>query len=420
MKTRRQFLGSGVALGATLATPGLLRAQGTTDLDLTAVYWPDEQTLPMYEFFESKHPGIKIVPERLPFSQLIPTLEVRLQARTATPDVFFVDGPLTASYTVRGHLEPIAPIFGGDVSRFTKAALRQGTWQGELMSLPLMSSSMLMFVNVDLFKEAGLEIPTTEIASRWTWAQTLEAAKKLTNAEKGIWGLTFEMADRPFQALSFAQSNGAQVISDDGLTATGYINSPEAVEAYKFYQSLYQSEGVSPPGSFDSGLNPEVFGTGRSAIFIATTQAMSIFKKYPDLNWAAAPMPYFEGGTPVTPTGSWHMGLNPRSEKKDAALEYIRAIAEVDYDTRMFGLRPSPPVLNASWDALSTELGTPAWEIVKYEVNNTAIPRPATPGYREYESVLNLAFREIQGGADVQQRLDTAARDIDRELDKYR
>ena len=53
-------------------------------------------------------------------------------------------------------------------------------------------------------------------------------------------------------------------------------------------------------------------------------------------------------------------------------------------------------------------------------MENTAVPRPATPGWLEYEDILRGAFREIQGGAAVEQRLKKAARDIDREFAKYR
>jgi len=48
------------------------------------------------------------------------------------------------------------------------------------------------------------------------------------------------------------------------------------------------------------------------------------------------------------------------------------------------------------------------------------VPRPKTPGWREYEDLLRLAFRDIQGGAEVAPRMSRAAKDIDRELAKYR
>jgi len=50
---------------------------------------------------------------------------------------------------------------------------------------------------------------------------------------------------------------------------------------------------------------------------------------------------------------------------------------------------------------------------------NTAIRRPATPAYREYEDILRTAFRNVMEGGDAKGELDAAAQKIDRELAKY-
>lgn len=407
-------------MGSLLAMPSILRAQSVTEIDLMCTAWPEEQQLPMFAYFEENHPEVKIKPERLPAAQLISALEVRLQARNATPDVFFVDGPLTASYAVRGHLTPLDDLFDNDLSRFTRASIDQGSYDGELVSLPMFSSSNVLFINEALFAEAGVTPPSADPAERWTWEQALDAATKLTKADEGIWGLTFEVADQCYQAITFPQSKGAQVISEDGLTATGYVDSPLFVESMTFYQDLYLKHKVSPPGVFDNNLALEMFAGGRAAMFLSSTQVISTLEAREGLSWAAAPMPYFDGGKPVTPTGSWHLGFNPRSAKSEAAATFVKAVAEPEFIARFFRLRPNPPVLNAAWDLLADELSAPHWQIVRYEMNNTATPRPLTPGWLEYDSIMKVAFREIQGGSDIEPRLKRAAADLDRELAKYR
>jgi multiple sugar transport system substrate-binding protein len=420
MVTRRNLLKSGVAIGGMVAMPSILRAQTATTIDLMCTSWPEPQQIPMWDYFQQMHPNVKLKLERLPAAQMISTLEVRLQARNALPDVYFVDGPLTPSYAVRGHLTPLDQIFGNDLSRYTKASLGQGTYGGKLMSLPMFSSSNVLFINEELFAKAGIAPPSADPAKRWTWEETLEAAMKLTNADAGIWGLTFEVADQSYQAITFPQSKGAQVISEDGLKATGYVDSPKFVEAMQFYQDLYIKHKVSPPGVFDNNLATEMFAGGRAAMFLSSTQVISTFQSRPNLKWAAAPMPYFAGGKAVTPTGSWHLGFNPRSVHKEAVTTFIKAAAEPEFVAKFFKLRPNPPVLNEAWNILGNDLSAPYWQIVKYEMNNTATPRPLTPGWLEYDSIMKVAFREIQGGADVQPRLKKAAQDLDRELAKYK
>ena len=47
----------------------------------------------------------------------------------------------------------------------------------------------------------------------------------------------------------------------------------------------------------------------------------------PDLHYAVAPVPYFEGGKPVTPTGSWALSINPNSEQIDAARKFAEFVS---------------------------------------------------------------------------------------------
>jgi multiple sugar transport system substrate-binding protein len=98
----------------------------------------------------------------------------------------------------------------------------------------------------------------------------------------------------------------------------------------------------------------------------------------------------------------------------------MRAFADPAMIELQARLRPNPPVIRSVWDALGTALDTPGWRIMRHELSETAVPRPATPGWREYEDILRIAIREITGGAEAGPRLQRAARDIDRELAKYR
>jgi maltose-binding protein MalE len=55
------------------------------------------------------------------------------------------------------------------------------------------------------------------------------------------------------------------------------------------------------------------------------------------------------------------------------------------------------------------------WEMV-----HTAIARPRTPAYREYEDLLRQAFANIRQGADPAQEMNAAAEKIDAQIRRYR
>jgi multiple sugar transport system substrate-binding protein len=53
-------------------------------------------------------------------------------------------------------------------------------------------------------------------------------------------------------------------------------------------------------------------------------------------------------------------------------------------------------------------------------MQSTALARPATPGFREYEDILRVTLRDMQSGGNVKDMLTAAAQKIDRELAKYK
>lgn len=419
--TRRHLLAhsaSGFAL-ATLA-PRLAFGQETT-LEALWMGCPEEQVLPLLAAFEASADGVVVQAQRLPIGELFRALEVQLSARTPEPDVYLVDGPLTASYAVRGHLVEQTAVMEPQYDRFVPAAVDQGLFDGKMFAAPLATSSQLLFCNVGLFEQAGIPLPSQDPAERMTWAETVELAKRLTDAEAGVFGLAFENSARPYQILAVPQSWGAEVIGPDGLTATGYVDGEPFVESMRWYADLFQGSKVSPPGVFDNTVMQEMFGAGKIAMIVAGTWNLGGFQKYADISFATAPHPYFEHGRPVTPTGGWHIGINPRTEHMAVAQAFVDFLMTDEAMNLWLDLRAYPPVLKSVWEQrAATTFADPAWEIVQFELANTAVPRPRTPGYREYEDLLRVAFQDIQTGADVQTTLAAAASNIDREMQKYR
>lgn len=417
LKKRSYWMTKVVLFVSLVASPPVM---AETQLNVVWMGWADSMVKPLMDMFEQEYPDIKLNYQRIPYNELLSSLEVRLGARTPEPDVYSADASLTASYAARGHLLDLTPYFKSEMDRFDSAALQSASYKGKMYAGPFATSSQVLFVNVDLFRAAGVELPGKGIKDRWTWEQVLAAAKKIAKPDDNLWGLLLEQSDRPYQLLPLMQSKGAKVVSDDGLKGSGYVDSKTFIEATEFYADLFHKHKVSPPGLFQINLVQEVFNTGRAAMMVGGTWNFSPLNKNAKFEWIAVPHPYFEGGTPVTSTGSWQVGINPRTKKIDAALKFMRFFMSDKLQAKWFGLRPYPPVLKANWINLGKEVDTEPWQIVRHELQNTAVPRPQIPGFREYEEILKLAFRDIQQGAQVDKRLSKAGRDLDRELAKYK
>lgn len=419
MSISRRALIQSATLGTIAGSlPKLASAQQTT-LKTVWMGWPDPQVLPLFSEFEKRNPNITLAVERMPFQQIFQALEIRLNARNSDPDVYIVDSPLTSSYAVRGHLMELDSLI--DKSRFSRSAIAASTFNNKLYSAPFSSSMMVMYYNKAMFRAAGITPPPMEASGRWTWEQVVDAARKFAKPAENIWGFNFEQQERPYQMLPLGQSLGGTAISPDGFKASGFIDGPAFVEAYTFMQKMFTEWKIAPPGQFDPSLAPELFGSGRCAMLLAGTfVADTVRNKYPNMEFGVAPFPYFAKGKPVTPTGAWHFGVNPRSQQKAAASKFVTDMLSDDFMVQWFKMRAFVPTLNAVWEREAQTFQTDLWKVARFDVQNTAVTRPATPGWREYEDLLRVALRDIQSGANVQQTLTAAAQKIDREIAKYK
>ncbi|MYZ48453.1 ABC transporter substrate-binding protein [Propylenella binzhouense] len=417
MITRRDVLKIGTATAATLACAGLPSAQERTELRVISLANWDERVTSegLVKPIEAAAP-VRLQVERIPFNQLMQALEVRLGARGPDPDVYIVDGPLTASYALRGHLLALDDLI--DKKAIAPSAVAACSYKGKQYSAPLANTATVLFYNAALFEKAGIEPPSPDPTKRWTWEHTKEVAKALADASSGVWGLAWDQSERPYEMLPLGQSLGGVALSEDGLTASGYMDSDEFVRAWTFMQSFY-NENLSPKGLFDIPVVWELFSTGKLAMMIGLTAGRDTFVKA-GVPFGVAPAPYFESGKPVSTTGGWTFGVNPRTEKREASEAFIRALMEPAVQEQFLRSRPYPPFLTALWTRMSDYYSGDMWRIVEYDYANTAVARPSTPGYREYEEILRLALRDIQTGADPKSTLTAAARKTDRELRKYR
>ncbi len=400
----------------------MFASASVTELEVVWMGWPRDRVMQLIDEFHAENPDIKVDIQLVPFGQLFSTLEVRLPAG-GTPDVYIVDGPVTASYAARGYLLPLDEYFAADeMNAWFPGSVESGTYQGALYSIPYATSSAALYYNTELFEKAGIPVPE----GRLTWEEVAEIAIDIKDrlhsmGETDVWGLLIEQIDRPYQLLPLAQSLGAEVIGPDGLEVDGYINSDEFVKAATFYWKLFNEYKVSPQGVDDSAIAREYFGTGKAAMMLgAEWNVMRLPASFPELRYGVVPHPYFAGGKAVSPTGSWHVGVNSGTKNVDASLRFVKYMTGFDAGVMWHKLHGHSPARMDIYDALPDVFGTQDWAILLQEMEETAVPRPATPGYLEYELILRETFNDIHYGADPKSALDIAVRRIEREFRKYR
>ena len=372
----------------------------------------------MIEAFNKLYPNIEVQLFTVPFDDYFTKLEAAFAAGTA-PDVMAIDAPDVPRRAEQGVLLPLDEYFQYELSDFLEASLAEATWKGHLYAVPMYQSSQAIFYNKRMFAELGLE-PPVDPEEAWTWEKVVEVARQLTKDLDGdgtpdIWGLIIEQIDRPYQLNPLLESKGAQLISPDGTTVNGYLNSPAAIEAMEFYGKLFNEWKIAPKEAL-----PELFGTGRAAMFWGGPWNIARWEElYPDLEWGVMPHPYFEGGRKVTPSGSWHLGVYKYSKHPIEAIRFITFLIDMSGCDLQYEITKYLPVRKSTY-IIHNIFETYPINIFAKQLFTTASPRPRTPAYLEFEDILRQVYRNVMAGADAAAELNKAVVLIDRYLAQWR
>ncbi|MAS33792.1 MAG: hypothetical protein CL610_07285 [Anaerolineaceae bacterium] len=379
--------------------------------------------------FEADHPEINVELEQVPFNALFEQIQVRFGAGSTEPDVISVDVPLVAGYAVRNWLLPLDDAFTEEErADWLNAAVEAGSYNGELLAAPISTSTQLLFYNADIFEQAGVTPPAED--ERWTMEQIAEVAPQLTIDEDSdgttdTWGFTWEQTNRIYQLQPLPVGLGGTAIGEDGLTVDGVINSQAWIDAFTYYSSIFNELNVAPKD--DTITAQDLFVTGKLALMIGGPWNINtLIREEVDFNWGVSLHPYFADGEVVTPTGSWHIGVNKNTEKAEAAKTFVHWIstgkgAETWWrqGSGDFPAQQSVLALFAT-DEEFEELPQSFFRIAAEEATVNPVPRPVTPGYLEYEQILQNTFQDIRNGANVEEALNLAVSRIESEMAKYR
>lgn len=429
MKRSRAMVLTGVAAGALLlagcsASGDSGQAEGSGTVQFLG---PEDPATfaPVIDAFEAEHPDITIEYTQVPFDQYSNTLQQRLGAKDDTIDVYAVDQPNLSQLAAQGFLEDLSDLEDEAEAATSDAQYEINRYDGKMWALSVWNSTQLMFYNRDALAAAGIEAPSADPAQRWTWEQTVAAGEQAQAA--GVqYGLLLEQVEAYYQLQPLAESlgGGSGITGDDMLSVD--VTNDGWVEAMAWYGDTFES-GLSPRGVGGFQTAP-VFTDGDLAFFVGGPWDVGRMASDAKFDWGVAPMPYFEGGEVATPTGSWSWGVNTASKNKAAAVEFVKfaaldpagALATTEATTIIPANSEAASQYLPGLEELGGEHAAGVAELISSEVENTAVPRPVSVGYVQFEAAMNKAFADIRNGSDPAGRLEQATSQIEDAWSKLR
>jgi len=169
------------------------------------------------------------------------------------------------------------------------------------------------------------------------------------------------------------------------------------------FQAFF-NEGIANPSP-----PPTIFEDGGAAMQWIGPWVIAGFPE--ELEWTVMPLPYHQ--EQVSPAGSWAWGITQTASNPDAAAEFLRWY--LDPETGIVPIVEAnrlPPARRSAYPLLPF-YGELPYSVYGEQSQETARARPVTPGYPVLTARFAEAVANISLGADVEQSLTEAARQID-------
>ena len=287
---------AGVAIAAMSA---IAFAQAPVEISF---YYPIAVGGPITKFvdglaadFEKENPGIKVKP--------IYSGDYQASITKALTAVKGNDAPTmsvllsTDMYTLidEDAIVPFDPLLKSPEDQtwlkgFYPAFMENSQTGGKTWGIPFQRSTIVLYYNKELFKEAGLD-PNKPPAN---WKEMAEYAQKLTKRDASgkvtQWGVQIPSTGFPYWLFQALTTENDVILMNAAGTET-YYDKPGVVEALQYWVDLTNKYKVQPEGIIDWGTTPKDFFERKVAMVWTTTGNLTNVKNNAKFDFGVAMLP---------------------------------------------------------------------------------------------------------------------------------
>jgi multiple sugar transport system substrate-binding protein len=337
--------------------------------------------------FEKQNPGAIVKLSQIPFKDYNDTLTTRFAAGNP-PSILHLPARNVAQYAAQGWLDPLDERFKGtDILAKWTPLQKSMEFNGKNMGLLLMGYGFILYYNEKMLSEAGVPVPKTA-------EELLEAAKKLTNENAGIFGMGLTTAEHPNIYVDISNVVYGKQLSffKDGKYV---FTDPHVVKAVDIYRDLSK---YSPKGT-TTELKRQLFVDGKLAMTIDGPWVAAMLPKAsdavrPHLKLAHAPFVI----NPGNPSNSIHLPSKISDDKKGLVWNFIKLIASPEFQARYTILTKSPA---GRAGVLTPDMikQNPALEIINSAaakaVNSWPESQNVMANYAQYSKLVSTAMMKL-------------------------
>ncbi|TPG23046.1 ABC transporter substrate-binding protein [Variovorax guangxiensis] len=332
---RNTFVQTLAATALLSSLTGFAQAQAPVDLQFyypVAVGGPIAKTIDGFaEGFMKENPGIKVTPIYAGTYQ--ETIVKALTAhKSGTPPVTSV--LLSTDMFTLIDEDAIVPFDNfaktpedkAWMASFYKAFMANSQTGGKTWGIPFQRSTVVMYWNKELFKEAGLDpnkAPTT-------WAELKDAATKLTKKDASgkttQFGVQIPSSGFPYWLFQTLTTPNDAILANDAGTQVKF-DDPKVIEALQFWVDLGKA-GIHPPGVVEWGTTPKDFFEKKSAIIYTTTGNLTNIKANAKFDFGVGMIPGNKRKGSPTGGGNFYIFKKSTPAQQEAAFKFAKWVTQ--------------------------------------------------------------------------------------------
>jgi sn-glycerol 3-phosphate transport system substrate-binding protein len=371
------------------ALPASVEAQNLTFYYPVAVGGPITKLIDaLAADFEKESPGIKVKPVYTGSYQ--DTIAKTLTALKGGEPPHFAVILSTDMYTLIDEeaIVPYEDLAKTDSDKawlkgFFPGFMENSQTSGKTWGIPFQRSTVVLYWNKELFKEAGLD-PNKPPA---TWAEMLDYARKLT--KKGPtgnvtqWGIQVPSSGFPYWLFQgFTTQNDVRLMNATGTET--YYDKPAVIEALQFWVDLSRKHGVHPPGIVEWGTTPKDFFEKKIAMMWTTTGNLTNVRNNAKFDFGVAMLPANKRRGSPTGGGNFYIFKKATAAEREAAFKFAKWATQ--------------PERAAQWgiDTGYVAVTPAAWETAKMKQYVAGFPAAAVARDQLPHAVAELSTHENQ------------------------
>lgn len=272
--------------------------------------------------YEESHPNTQIAVALFP-SRGFGTRILTSVAAGEAPDLWY--HYFAADTATQGFMEDLTPYIESSGIDPTESwfpiAQHRAVYDGRYYGIPRDATAGVIAYNKDIFDAAGESYPE----EGWTLADYREKALALTDIDKDIYGLGAIVGGAgAFQWSSFSYNMGVDFLSPDGSEVVGYMDTPEALEAFRYIFDLTATDQVTAPVGMQEQFGELVFVSGQVAMQHISTWELDAINEQADFDWGVVSPPRYDENTEgVAWTDSYVYNIWNGSPYKQRTWEFL-------------------------------------------------------------------------------------------------